>query len=147
MNFNKIIWYSKDNLINMTRKEEKIPMTNSKPTSEELLKAMNELLETLITNAEKLNELSLQVIAEEEVSNLQDVQERLFNQLLQTDETLQATYPDIKLVAPSKLQMEVNRKLDYFQELNQTFIENLKTTHGIIQFESEPPPPPKKHKP
>lgn len=121
-------------------------MISKKQTADEVLQFMNDVLDKLIDNAEKLNELSVQKIAEEELIALQEVQERLFNELLEADETLNNEYPETKQLPFTKVHQEVNKKLDTFQELNQTFIENLKATHGIIQFENEPPKKPKPHK-
>jgi hypothetical protein len=118
-------------------------MEGKKQTADEILHFMDGLLIELIENAKKLNERSLQVIAEEELTTLQETQETLFNSLLEADENLHAQHPELKHFPASKLQVEVNKKLDQFQELNQTFIENLKSSHGIIQFESEPPKKPK----
>ncbi len=93
---------------------------------------MMQLLTDLVQNAEKLRDVSRQVISEEELSPLQKHQQELLGQLEQTDSIMQKYYPNQIDSATHQL---FHEKLHAFHLLNQEFIQNLNASHGLIQFE------------
>lgn len=93
---------------------------------------MNQLLSELIQIATQLRDLSLQVIAEEDLLRLQKHQAELLSQLENVDQHIQNHYrhqidPDIH--------KHFHQQLQTFQQLNREFIQNLHASHGLIQFE------------
>jgi hypothetical protein len=93
---------------------------------------MNQLLSELIQVATQLRDMSLQVIAEEDLAPLQKKQEDLLAQLESTDQQLQQNY---RHQLTGAIQDKIHKQLQTFQQLNQEFIQNLNTSHGLIQFE------------
>lgn len=93
---------------------------------------MTQLLADLVQNAEKLRDVSRQVISEEELSPLQKHQQELLGQLEQTDSNMQRYYPNQLDSATHQL---FHAQLHAFHILNQEFIQNLNASHGLIQFE------------
>lgn len=93
---------------------------------------MNSLLDQLIETAKALRDLSLQVVSEEELIVHQKKQKELLAQLETTDQIIETHFW-------SQLEEEDHRRLHAkvhtFQTLNQEFIQNLKDSHGLIQFE------------
>lgn len=93
---------------------------------------MNHLLNELIQVAAQLRDMSLQVIAEEDLAPLQKHQEDLLMQLENTDQQLQRSYgPQLD----GATREGFHNQLQTFQQLNQEFIQNLSASHGLIQFE------------
>lgn len=100
---------------------------------EQLLHDMDHLLDKLIDNQKKLLELSKHVVNEEEIKPLQQDQNTLLDQLISKDKA----YDQLKKGAketPSPLRKQIDDKLDLFQQLNTTFIENITSTQGLIKF-------------
>ena len=93
---------------------------------------MDQLLVELVQVATQLRDMSLKVISEEELAPLQKHQESLLAQLESVDQKIRAEYPH---QINASLQEKVHRQLQVFQLLNQEFIQNLSTSHGLIQFE------------
>jgi len=93
---------------------------------------MDLLLAELVKVATQLRDMSLKVISEEELAPLQKHQESLLAQLESVDQKIRANYPHQVNAA---LQEKVHQQLQAFQQLNQEFIQNLNTSHGLIQFE------------
>jgi flagellar biosynthesis/type III secretory pathway chaperone len=93
---------------------------------------INQLLNELIQVATQLRDISLQVISEEDLTSLQKRQEDLLAQLENVDQHIQDNY---RLQLDSKLKEHFHHQLQTFQQLNQEFIQNLNTSHGLIQFE------------
>ena len=93
---------------------------------------MNHLLNELIQVATQLRDMSLQVISEEDLAPLQKRQEELMLQLEKADQQLQHDY---RLQLSGGIQKQFHDQLQTFQQLNQEFIQNLGTSHGLIQFE------------
>jgi len=85
---------------------------------------LNELVET----AEKLVLLSQQPMLEEEVTNLQQEEHRLFQQLQDLDQALSGDNKEIAISA------DLNMLLDKFQKLNNSFIENVNSRKGLLLF-------------
>ncbi len=96
---------------------------------------MEGVLDTLIANAEKLKEVSVQVISKDELGPLQQQQDELIKNLMNLEATFQETFHEAKGEASPEMQKRIADKLVYFQKLNAHFIENLKSGHGIIRFE------------
>jgi hypothetical protein len=90
------------------------------------------LLDQLIQTATQLRNLSQQVISEEELLPLQKHQEDLLHQLEKIDQSLQKYYATE--VAPA-MHEKLHNKLIEFQALNQEYVNNLGSSHGLIQFE------------
>lgn len=103
--------------------------------AEVILVQMDELLNLLIDNANKLLALSQQVIAEEELAPLQTSQQELLDELVAQDEAFHKTLPSPSHNYQSPLRSQINAKLDQFEQLNASFIENITSAHGLIQFE------------
>lgn len=90
------------------------------------------LTNDLILVATKLRNMSLQVVSEEELTVQQQREEELLMQIEKIDEEIQKNYKD--QLSP-EFKKEFHEKLLTFQELNQEYIQNLKASHGLIQFE------------
>jgi len=103
--------------------------------AEKILEKMEEILNKIIANAETLNEISKMVISEEELTPLQNDQDDLFNQLLELDAEFSKASPDPHPHPLAARREKFDEKLKLFEKLNQIFIDNLKTTHGLIQFD------------
>lgn len=101
---------------------------------EEILAQMDSLLDLLIDNAKSLLGISQRVIAEEELIPLQKRQKELLDQLVAKDETFHRAIGSSNNYQ-SPLRNRINAKLDQFERLNASFIENITSTHGLIQFE------------
>ena len=104
---------------------------------EQILAEMEKILHELIFTAEKLCDLTTQVIAKEELAPLQQQQEKLLQELAKIDAKFKKACkgkPE-KYDSPSKTR--ISELLDHFQKVNATFIQNLKNSKGIIQFEEK----------
>lgn len=93
---------------------------------------MNQLLDELIDNAKKLKDVSKQVISEEELVPLQRRQEELFEHLENMDAALHKEFSN---EIPAAQHKKIHDKLEEFQKINQEFVNNLRSSHGLIQFE------------
>lgn len=93
---------------------------------------MNQLLSELVQVATQLRDMSLQVISQEDLAPLQKHQEELLNQLENADQQLQKYY---RQQVEAVTRENFHQQLKVFQTLNQEFIQNLNTSHGLIQFE------------
>jgi hypothetical protein len=93
---------------------------------------MNQLLSELIQIATQLRDMSFQVISEEDLAPLQKRQEELLTQLEDIDQQLQKNY---RHQLSTAMEEQIHNQLQTFQQLNQEFIQNLSTSHGLIQFE------------
>lgn len=104
--------------------------------AEKILGEMESLLDSLIESAKKLLALSKQVIDEEELTRLQEEQEILLSKLVDKDGEfhLLPNASDQELM-PKRL--KIDGKIDQFQKLNADFVENINTTHGLIQFDKK----------
>ncbi|CUI17498.1 hypothetical protein PNK_1893 [Candidatus Protochlamydia naegleriophila] len=96
------------------------------------IEQMTQLLADLVQNAQKLRDVSLQVISEEELSPLQKHQQELLGKLEQADSSMQRYYPN---QLDSTTHQLFHNQLHAFHLLNQEFIQNLNASHGLIQFE------------
>jgi hypothetical protein len=99
---------------------------------ESFVEQMNQVLEELVQVATQLRQVSLQVIAEDELAPLQHRQEELLVELEKTDHHLQRYYTH---QIDAKTQEHFHQQLQKFQQLNEEFLHNLATSHGLIQFE------------
>lgn len=93
---------------------------------------MNQVARELIEIATNLRNMSLQVISEEDVAPLQLRQEILLAQLEEIDQKIHKNYRNQLSAA---MQDEFHKQMKIFQELNQEYIQNMSTSHGLIQFE------------
>ncbi len=93
---------------------------------------MSQLLNDLVQVATKLRDLSLEVISEEELNPLQKRQEALLVRLEAIDEQIRENY---RYQVDSATKENIHNRLQTFQQLNQEFVQNLNTSHGLIQFE------------
>lgn len=101
----------------------------------DIISEMEEVLDHLIENAERLHELSKQVILEDEVEALQKIQNDMLTRLTELDSKRAsvASKEDIK----NSIQSRIDKKIDLFQDLNDRFIDNLSASHGLIHFEGD----------
>ncbi|MBA3722438.1 MAG: hypothetical protein H0W88_08545 [Parachlamydiaceae bacterium] len=97
----------------------------------ESINRMNSLLDELVKISRQLRDVSKQVISEEELLPLQKHQEDLLKQIEKIDEVLNQYEREIE---PS-IHNQFHKKLAEFQALNQEFISNLTSSHGVIQFD------------
>lgn len=102
-----------------------------------ILNEMNGILDQLIENAQKLNELSLQVIAEDEITPLQEQQQELLSALVELDNTFHRGGAGLSKKKTSPLRMAIDEKIETFQCLNSSFVEKIMNTHGLIQFKDD----------
>lgn len=107
------------------------------PTPDEILLEMDQILDELIKTAERLRDLSIQVFEEEELVKLQQTQEKMVTKLLSLDEAFQTAYKEHPVKKESPIRAQIDKKIDEFQRLNAAFIENVKESHGILQFEKK----------
>lgn len=106
------------------------------PKVEQILGEMDGLLDALVANAEKLLELSQRVISEEELGPLQKKQQKLLDDLVAQDEAFHKACKGNEQDYHSPLRNEVTGKLELFEKLNASFIENITASHGLIHFEN-----------
>lgn len=97
-----------------------------------LISQMNERLDELIATAKELRDASQRAVSEEELIPLQKRQETLLTELETIDQQLQ-TYAasDIE----STIHEQFHAKLEEFQNINQEFVNALKSSYGLIQFD------------
>lgn len=86
---------------------------------------MEDVLNQLIKNAEKLKDISLEGFSEEAVAPLQEKQELLVEQLNALEATFESSKKDGEEEELAKIGDRLSRKLRYFQHLNAVFIENI----------------------
>lgn len=99
---------------------------------EKHLEEMHKRLDEVIQVAEHLRDVSKQVISKEELAPLQKRQDALLKQIEELDQKLQKDYAK-ELTEP--MHQALKRKFKVFQELNEVFIENIRSSHELIQFE------------
>jgi hypothetical protein len=96
---------------------------------------MEVLLDELIRTARNLRHLSEQVVSEQELTELQKKQNDLVGKLEELDQKIQTRYAsDIT----EEMHQKLSKKVKEFQTLNQEFIQNYSSSHGVIQFELKP---------
>lgn len=100
------------------------------------IEIMNQLLSELTQVATQLRDMSLQVISEEDLTPLQKRQEELLVEIEKNDRQLQQNF---RHQLSGAVKEQFHNQLQTFQQLNQEFIQNLSTSHGLIQFELQRP--------
>lgn len=100
--------------------------------SQAYIEKKNSLLTELIQNAERLREMSSQVISEQDFVQMQKRQDELLHEL----EKLENSEDKNGLSIPSFTHDNFHSQFLKFQKLNQEFIQNMSSHHGLIQFES-----------
>jgi hypothetical protein len=108
-------------------------------SAEQILSKMGNTLDQLIENAEKLKTLSKHVIAQQELKVLQGKQEELILRLTEMDEEFHKANTEKKNSQVCELQIQINEKMKKFQLLNNEFIDNLSSGHGLIKFDLQQP--------
>lgn len=101
------------------------------------LKKMEVILDALIENAERLKEVSQQVISKEELKPLQEKQEELVKNLVAVEDAMRGALGNSKDVDEAS-KKRIREKLSLFEKLNASFIENLNSSHGLIRFNAKP---------
>lgn len=114
-----------------------------KRSADKILSEMEEVLDQLIQNAEKLYDVSRQVIAEEELAPLQNRQQELLSTLLQLDDAFHKANMQTK-EDNSSVRSRIQEKIEIFQRINSSFVTNITTSYGLIQFESDKTKKPRK---
>lgn len=104
---------------------------------EKLLKEMEKVLDQLVENAEKLHELSKSTIDEDVLSSLQDRQEELLDSLVSLDEACHSTETGKQNKGDLQVNQRIQEKLRVFEDLNSSFVSNLMSSRGLIQFSSK----------
>lgn len=96
---------------------------------------MENILDQLIPLAERLNGESEQFIEKEIITQLQQEQQVMIEDLMKLDKIYQKEsngFPSLEVVE------RIKNKLKYFQELNNIFQENICASQaGLIQFEEK----------
>lgn len=106
------------------------------PTPEKILKEMDAILNELLATAEKLQNISTQVISKQELDSLQRAQTEMVKKLIELDNSFKHAYAnkETQLTEKNKeLRNSIERKLTRFEELNAHFIENLSNTHSLLE--------------
>lgn len=98
---------------------------------DKILQEMEGILKELISTAEQLKQISTQVVSEEDISPLQISQQELLEKLEEMDQEYQKLTKGA--ASPAKLKFE--EMLNYFEKLNSAFIENIRKSSGLIEFE------------
>ena len=93
---------------------------------------VSRLLDQLITIANKLVDLTLQIPPEADILQLQKQQEDLLRQISEVDQYLQDNY---KRELSHAMHDKFHNKIQEFQTLNKKFVTNLKNAKGLIQFD------------
>lgn len=109
-------------------------MSNDNKRAKEILLEIEAILENLIHNAERLKEISSQVISMQELEPLQKKQEELVKKLGKLDEAFKKV-PAGSAESYQELTRKIEQKLVQFQKLNAKFIENLSASQGLIRFD------------
>lgn len=99
----------------------------------ELLKQMIVLLRQLVDNAKKLKEQAISAIDENVFEQFQEKQDRLMHEIVELDKLIQQTKPNSE---SAPLQLEVEKNLTEFQEINESFVNEL---HHRLSLIEEPP--------
>ena len=102
-------------------------------THDDVLKELDLLLQQLVSNAKQLYKASKQAITEEILAPLQTKQEELIDAIIRTDSYLEENRE--KNAYDSPLWAGIQDKLKTFQNLNNSFIENLGVRKELINFE------------
>jgi hypothetical protein len=106
-------------------------------TRYDLLQQMSALVDTLLENAERLNESVKHTLAEEELIGLQRRQEEIIANI----EGVNSLLKEKKLVDDKRadsLQKELKQKLIQFQERNRKFVKLIQDRHRLIQQKTLP---------
>ncbi|MDP1835328.1 MAG: hypothetical protein Q8K75_05295 [Chlamydiales bacterium] len=110
-------------------------------SAEERLSQMESILTDLLTNAQKMVELSSKdTTALSQLMPLQELQQGLVEKLIAFDNTLHKECPNE--VADNSLPAfaRIEKCLEDFQRLNEQYIENVRQNQSVIQFEKESHP-------
>ncbi len=110
---------------------------NAKSDVETILAEMDELLDSLLKNAQKLVDVTQGVFEEDELESLQKKQQVLLDKLVVRDEALDKALQTVDANQRQLLQSRVHKKIEQFQQLNGHFIDNIANTHGLIHFEKD----------
>lgn len=103
---------------------------------EELLDQMEEIAKQLVLDAEQLKRMTLNSFTEQEIDPMQQHQEQLIARLIETDAAYRMHYGE-QASHTDHVLGRIKKLLDQFQTLNDTFVENVHRTKGVIQFESD----------
>jgi hypothetical protein len=104
------------------------------PTPEKILKEMDTILTELISTAERLQDISHQVISKEELTALQESQSGLVKHLMELDNAFKLAYKGEVTGKNKELRANIEKKLERFEKLNANFIENLAGTHPLLKY-------------
>lgn len=105
--------------------------------ADKIVDEMEALLDKLVESAQKLLELSKHEIDEDELNRLQEEQEMLLTALVQKDEDFHQL-PKAAQEKQMPRRIEIDEKINHFQELNANFVENINAAHGLIKFGETP---------
>jgi hypothetical protein len=106
---------------------------------EQTVQEMEGILDQLIETAERMQEISRQVIVESELASLQETEQKLIDRLMHLDEFYRKTFASLPDPLIQKFQGTLEKKLTHFQQLNSNFIENISASHGLLQFQAKKP--------
>ena len=99
-----------------------------------ILAEMDNILDQLIGTAEKLRDLSRQVFEEEDLIKLQQAQDTMVNRLMELDDSFKKASKGQSSKSHDLLRQKIDQKIDQFQNLNASFIENIKSSRGVLEF-------------
>lgn len=97
--------------------------------TKELLIEMDKLLDLLIDNATKLLQISKQEKSDDELESLQKEQDLLLERYISKDNALNQIKSAVYFPF---MQKQIDKKLDQFQQLNASFIENMTARQNMM---------------
>jgi hypothetical protein len=112
--------------------------------AEKILEKMEQILDQIVANAEKMKELSLKSINEKELTPLQHNQDELVLKLQELDAQYKNAAKHQHVEHAEEISKRIESKLNHFQQVNASFIENLRNNQKVVRFEVNPPGKPKK---
>ncbi len=95
---------------------------------------MDALLNQLIITAQRLLEISHQVIEKEELNSLQKTQDQQVRELMALDDAFHKSTKKYSK-GPFPLRERIDEKLEQFEKLNAQFIKNIHESRALLNFD------------
>jgi hypothetical protein len=109
-------------------------------TAVQVLKKMENILDELIVNAEKLKNISLNGFSEAAVAPLQQNQELLVQRLNGLEGSFEAADKNGLEAELAKMGDRIAKKLRYFQALNNVFVQNISEGNFLEDYHASQKP-------
>ncbi|MCB1112076.1 MAG: hypothetical protein H7A37_04785 [Chlamydiales bacterium] len=101
---------------------------------EEMLAELEEAIDQLLKIAEKMKMLSFHVVSADQLDPLQKKQDELLTLISYTQKKFHEQFSEEEK-RQTAIQKRIRKKLADFEDLNKTFINNLATTHELIDVD------------